>query len=300
MFFRPALLAAALIAAPLTAFAQFSSDPIPVFNGEVAPGAWLRIRNNNGRIEVREATGRNVTVTAVKRMDDDYSSDVKFDVVRDGGNVTVCAIWPATVRCDARGYEYDSDRWGRGERRTGKVDFTVMLPRGVKLIAATGNGVVTVRDAGADVEASSGTGEVSVLGAGGRVRASSGNGDIEVDRAQGDVHASTGNGAIRVATATGPVSASTGNGRIRVDMRSISNPADMSFSTGNGSITVRFPSDLSADIEASVPFRNFSTDFPIKMESGWGGHRVEGRIGNGGPRIHFSTGNGSVSIEKSS
>jgi len=139
-----------------------------------------------------------------------------------------------------------------------------------------------------------------VLGANGRVRASSGNGDIEVDRARGDVHASTGNGGIRVNTSTGPVSASTGNGSIRVDMAAISNPSEMEFSTGNGSITVRFPGNLSANIEANLPFRNFSTDFPMQMESGFSGHRIEGKIGNGGPRIRFSTGNGHVSIEKSS
>jgi DUF4097 and DUF4098 domain-containing protein YvlB len=300
MMRRLSTIALVIALAPVAAFAQNFSEPVQVFSGEVAQGAWLRIRNLNGRIEVREAPGRTVTVSAVKRMDDDVERDVKFTTVRDGANVTVCAMWPRTVSCDSEGYDYDSDNWGRRNRRTGRVDFTVSLPKGVKLVAATGNGVVAVRDAGAEVNASSGNGEVSVLGANGRVRASSGNGDIEVDRARGDVHASSGNGTIRVTTSTGPVSASTGNGSIRVDMASISNPSDMEFSTGNGSITVRFPANLSANIEANVPWRNMQTDFPMQMESRFSGRHIEGKIGNGGPRIRFSTGNGSVSIEKSS
>jgi hypothetical protein len=300
MIRRFSTLALAIALAPVFAFAQDYAAPVQVFSGEVPQGAWLRIRNLSGRIEVREAPGRTVTVTAVKRMDDDVDRDVRFTTVRDGANLTVCAVWPRTVQCDAEGYDYDSDdSWSR-RHRTGRVDFTVLLPRGVKLVAATGNGSVMVRDAGAEVNASSGNGEVSVLGANGRVKASSGNGDIEVDRARGDVHASTGNGGIRVNTSTGPVSASTGNGSIRVDMAAISNPSEMEFSTGNGSITVRFPANFSANIDANLPFRNFSTDFPMQMESGFSGHRIEGKIGNGGPRIRFSTGNGRVSIEKSS
>jgi hypothetical protein len=301
MSFRSTIIAAALFAGAPAAFAQGSSDPIEVFKGPVQSGAWLRIRSPNGRIDVRDGTGPNVTVTAVKRLDDYDRADVKFDVRRDGANVTVCAITPSTRRCDADGYDSrgsdydDSDRY---RRRSARIDFTAIVPRGVRILASTGNGVVTVRNAGAEVQASSGNGEVSVLGANGRVRASSGNGDIEVDHAEGDVHASSGNGRIKVSTSMGPVSASTGNGRIEVDMRTISNPGDMSFSTGNGSITVRFPSNLSADIEANVPYRNFSTDFPIRMESGWGGRRIDGKIGNGGPRLRFSTGNGRVSIEK--
>ena len=299
MIRRLSTIALAIALAPFGAFAQNSSEPVQVFSGEVAPGAWLRIRDLSGRIEVREAPGRTATVTAVKRMDDDVERDVRFTTVRDGANVTVCAIWPRTVSCDAEGYDYNSDNWGR-ERRTGKVDFTVMLPKGVRLVAATGNGSVMVRDAGAEVNASSGNGEVSVLGANGRVKASSGNGDVEVDHARGDVRASSGNGTIRVTTSTGPVSASTGNGSIRVDMAALSNPSDMEFSTGNGSITVRFPANLSADIEANVPWRNLETDFPMQLQSRFSGRRIEGKIGNGGPRIRFSTGNGRVSIEKGS
>jgi len=278
------------------------AQSVQVFNGPVAQGAWFRVRNFKGAIEVRETAGRNVVVTASRRGGSGDEEDVRFDVRRDGANVTVCAIWPRTTRCDANGYSDDGYRRrnDRSDRNVERVDFVVELPGGINLVAATGNGTVDVRNTGARVEASSGNGEVSVVAPGGGVRISSGNGDLEVDRARGEVDASTGNGDIRVSTSMGPVSASSGNGRIEVEMASLKGSEDMRFSTGNGSIDVGFPSNLSAVIDARVPYRNFETDFPIEMAARWGSGSVEGKIGNGGRRIRFSTGNGRVRIRKTS
>jgi hypothetical protein len=283
------------------AAAQVNSQPsTDVFNGVVAPGAWLRIRNHKGAIEVRESAGRNVVVRANRRSDSRYGGEVSFEVRRDGSNVTVCAIWPQTTRCDANGYDYDSysDQRNRNDGNVGRVDFVVELPRGIKLVAATGNGTVDIRNAGEEVEARSGNGEITVHGAGGRVTVASGNGDLDVDGARGDVEARTGNGDIKVSTSTGPVSARTGNGGIDVDMASLRGDSDMDFSTGNGSIEVRFPSNLSATVEANIASTEFESDFPILMAGGWTSRSVEGKIGSGGRRIHFSTGNGHVRIRK--
>lgn len=292
------VLAAFTISSPPAA-SQVTSEPsTQVFNGAVAPGAWFRIRNLKGSIDVREASGRNVVVSATRRSDSRSYGDVTFDVRRDGANVTVCAIWPRTTQCDASGYDYDYDSRARNDSRIGRVDFVVELPKGIKLVAATGNGTVDVRNTGAEVEARSGNGEVTVLGAGGRVTAASGNGDLEVKGARGDVQARTGNGDIEVSTSAGPVTARTGNGRIDVDMASLRGDDDMDFSTGNGSIDVRFPSNLSAVVEANVPFKNLETDFPVEMAARWSSRHIEGKIGNGGRRIRFSTGNGHVRIRK--
>lgn len=251
MFRAAAVVLVVLAFPPKPVPAQFSSQPVQVFSGEVASGAWLRIRNLRGAIDVREASGRNVVVTASTRQEEDDRGNVTFRIVRDGANVTVCAIWPRTSRCDAGGYDYDSDYRSRGDRQQGRVDFVVALPKGVRLVAA-----------------------------------------------HGEVDAHTGNGEIKVSTSSGPVSATTGNGGINVDMKSLSNMSDMDFSTGNGSIAVSFPSNLSATIEAHVSMKEFETDFPMEMASRWGGERIEGKIGRGGPRIRFSTGHGRVSIQK--
>lgn len=268
-----------------------------VFSGQVPAGGWLRVRTPHGDVKVDETSGNTVTVTARQRRGED-DEDARFDIKRDGNNVTVCAIVRATRRCDADGSD---TRWfgnGRGRDMT-RVDFTVSLPKGVRLLVSTGNGDVDVRGAGSDVEASSGNGEVTVNGAGGYVEASSGNGNIRVDHAGDHVEANSGNGDIVVTTARGPVSAHSGNGRINVEMAALANDKDdMDFNTGNGSIEVTFPANLSARIEANVNRNGFDTDFPIQLPGGWNSDHIRGTIGNGGPRIRFSTGNGHISIRK--
>ena len=265
-----------------------------VFSGQIPSGGWLRVRTPHGDIKVDEASGNTVTVTARQRRGDD-DDEARFDIQRDGNNVTVCAILRSTRRCDADG---ESTNWrGRGREMT-NIDFVVSLPKGVRLVASTGNGDVDVRSAGSDVEATSGNGEVTVNGAGGYVEASSGNGDVRVDHAGGHVEASSGNGDITVSTARGPVSAHSGNGRINVEMQSIAGDDDMDFTTGNGSISVSLPANVSARIEASVARNGFETDFPIQMPGGWNMEHIRGTIGNGGRRIRMSTGNGHISLKK--
>lgn len=285
-----------LLAAPLLlALSTPLTAQEPVFSGAVETGSWLRIRSMKGDIEVREATGRTAVVTARRRGRGRNDDQVRFEVKRDGRNVTVCAIWERTERCDAEGYNSYSRR---NDNDLEEVDFTVELPKGVKLVAATGNGEVMVRNAGAEVEARSGNGEVSVRGADGRVSASSGNGDITVDRAAGDVRARSGNGSIHVTTARGPVDAHTGNGQIEVEMASLVGSDDMEFTTGNGSINVAFPENLSARIEANVTYKDLRTDFPIEIPSRWSSRRVQGTIGDGKRQIRFATGNGRITIRK--
>ena len=290
------LLTALIVLTPALALAQGDlSTPREVFSGSIPAGSSLRIRGMKGNITVNETSGSTAKVTAVRGKGTRSVEGVTFEVKRDGSSVTVCSIYPQTRQCDEEGYE---SRSSRGRDELGSVNFMVELPRGVKLVAGTGNGEVRVRNAGADVDASSGNGEISVLGANGRVNASTGNGDVEVSEARGRVEASSGNGEIRIGTTTGPVSASTGNGRIEVKMNSLEAPGDMEFSTGNGSIELSMPANLSADIVAHVPMSRFESDFAMQLAGRFSGQKIEGKIGQGGRRIKMSTGNGHVSLRK--
>ena len=293
MLFRALL----LLAVPAAiAGAQSTDDKSEVFRGQIPQGSWLRVRTMKGDVQVREASGRDVIVTAKRRYGLRQRGDITFDVKKDGSNVTVCAMWERTRQCDADGYSSNSSRgWDSNE---GNADFVVELPHGLKLVAATGNGEVTVRGASDEVEATSGNGEVTVDGAGSSVLAASGNGDIRVDRAGGPVKAHSGNGDIRVTTARGPVEANTGNGKIDVDMASLSDSGDMQFNTGNGSITLTAPANLAAEIEANVPYDHFSTDFSVSVPAHWNSRRIQGTIGGGGRRIRFNTGNGRITLRK--
>ncbi len=289
MLSRTSYLIAVASFLPVAASAQDSRE---VFRGEVPADSWLRLRTSQGDIEVREGSGRTAVVKARVQGSGERPT---FEVKRDGASVTICAIYETTTRCDAEGYE---NRWNRRDGRHASADFIVELPRGVKLLAATGNGDVETRGATAEVRASSGNGELTVDGAGSRVNANTGNGDVEVRGAKGPVDVSSGNGDITVTTTAGPVTASSGNGRIQVSMESLREDGNMSFTTGNGTIELTLPSNLSADIDANVGMRSFESDFPMQLPGRWGNGRIEGKIGNGGRRIRLSTGNGRVILRK--
>src|SRR5215204_5879592 len=84
----------ALLAVPaLLGVSTPSAAQEPVFSGSIETGSWLRIRSLKGDIDVRETSGRTAVVTARRRSRGRNDEQVRFEIKRDGGNVTVCGIW---------------------------------------------------------------------------------------------------------------------------------------------------------------------------------------------------------------
>ena len=262
------------------------------FSERVPAGAWLRVHSTHGDIRVTEASGDRAEVIGRKSGDD--ADDLEITTVRNGDDVTICAIFEGS-QCDAEGMR-SSRKWSHNGE--GSVDFEVRLPRGVKLRVLSGNGEVMVSGATAEVEAASGNGAVSVASSGGPVRASSGNGDIDVSQAGGEVTARSGNGDVRVTTRSGPVSAYTGNGSIDARMAALTGAEDMSFRTGNGDITVMLPANFEGEVDARLPNGRLESDFPLRVEGRLDPRRLRATIGRGGRRISIMSGSGGAEIRK--
>jgi hypothetical protein len=259
--------------------------------GRVASGATFSVRHFNGPIEVREASGDRVELTASRRSG--RGTDLTFEVENVSDGVRLCAVWRGRSACDTgrgRGWGWDD---GPPSSR-----LTILLPKGVRLNANTGNGDVTVDRASNDVEIRSGNGDVHIRMTAGRVDVSTGNGELEIDGATGPVRANTGNGRVYVQTSSGPVNARTGNGEIDVRMRALAGDADMSFATGNGAVTVSLPASFSGEIDASTGRGEFRSDFPIEISGRLNPRHVRGTIGAGKARIRMSSGNGALELRK--
>ncbi|MGI8497578.1 MAG: DUF4097 family beta strand repeat-containing protein [Gemmatimonadaceae bacterium] len=273
-----------------------STDSTFNWSGTMAPGSTLRIHDVTGSIDVIPAGGGTAEVHGERRSNwRGKSDDITFQVIKDGNDVVVCAFYTDNGRCDAHGIRSEHDGW-RDHHASARL--SVKLPNGVHLHAASGNGDVSVRDAGADVEVASGNGRVTVGGAKGEVRASSGNGDITIDRVTGRVSARTGNGQVRVSTTSGPVSAASGNGSIDVRMDGIQGSDDMDFRTGNGRITVELPASFSGEIDARQGSGHFDSDFPLTLQGRMSGGHVRGTIGKGGRYLRMSSGSGNIALKK--
>jgi len=136
-------------------------------------------------------------------------------------------------------------------------------------------------------------------------------GNIQVDNVNGDLEISNVNGEITMNEVGGSASADTVNGDVKISFKSISNNANMAFSSLNGDLDITFPNSLKANVKAKSDMGDIFTDFDmvvadqkpqvetdnssntykVKIEQ-W----VQGKINGGGPEMIFKTFNGDILI----
>jgi DUF4097 and DUF4098 domain-containing protein YvlB len=275
MFALTAVTGLSMMASPGAAAAQVTTNTKEVFtwSGEVPAGRWIRIRNMNGPVNVVAATGRSVEITAVARWRRGSPEIVRFDVQRlaeRGGepSVLVCALWGSST-CSERGYQ------SRGSNRTNEndvsIEFTVRVPRGVRVAAATVNGNVKIADAAAEVEASTVNGDVDIAASGGPIRGSTTNGNVT---ARADV---LGSG----------VAGGGGAGAV---------PVAVKLETVNGRVALTLPQSVDANLDLRTVNGTIRTDYPITVSGRLDPKRITSQLGRGGGMVSLSTVNGSVEL----
>src|SRR5919206_3440527 len=247
------------LAAPAVAQQQ-STDNTFTWDGKMAAGSWLRIRNLNGSVNVERADGDVAQVRGEKQWRRGDPRLVRFQVIKDGDNVTVCALWDEDDLCDETGYH--SHGHHHDEDNDVSVRFTVRLPNGVKMDASTVNGGVDVRGA------------------------------------QAEVVANTVNGRVDASSTTGPVNANTVNGSVHVRMDALTGDGDLTLSTVNGSVTAELPAKLDAELELETVNGNVRTDYPLTVTGRLDPHHIRGTIGSGGRRLRLKTVDGSIELRK--
>jgi Putative adhesin len=179
------------------------------------------------------------------------------------GDVLVCALWGEDSRCDENSYESHSHHhgWDDGDNDVA-VQFTVLVPAGIKVLASTVNG------------------------------------DVEVSGVTRDVDASTVNGHVDATSDGGPVEAKSVNGSVDAEMHSVGDAGSLDYRSVNGSVHVTLPADLKADIELSTVNGSVRSDFPISVSGSLEPKHLRGTIGGGGVPVHIDTVNGSIELRK--
>jgi len=151
--------------------------------------------------------------------------------------------------------------WMRG-RTNGSVSYHLTVPRGIRLVAETVNGGITLR--GVD----------------------------------GDFSASTVNGGVRIEDARGKVDVSTTNGSIQAEMDAVTKNADMAFSTTNGAVTVTLPEDVATTLRLRTTNGGIHVDFPVEVRGERSRRRLDAELNGGGGTLRVSTTNGSINIKR--
>jgi len=207
----------------------------------------------------------------------------------------------------------------RSRRRT-ETRYEVSVPRGVRVIARSTSGDVTVRGTGAAVEASSTSGDVRVDDASGRIELSSVSGDVNASELKGTIEATSVSGSVEVENADGEVHANTTSGDITLDRISsrdieasttsgeisftgdVANDGRYEFHSHSGTIELLIPGSSNARFSVETFSGDLDTDFPITLQPGDRSsrrpRRFEFSIGNGGARVIAETFSGDLEIRK--
>lgn len=261
------MLASAVVAAALAlpasgAGAQESSTDFH-WEGAVAAGRTVIVRNLNGSVRVERGSGRSVVIDARKRWRRGDPERVRIEVRTVGGDdVLACALWGEEASCDENGYHNNRSRRGRNnDNNDVSVEFTVRVPDGVRLDLNTVNG------------------------------------DLLIAGATAEVAARTVNGSIDASSLGGPVRAETVNGSIKAQMGNAGNE-DLSYSTVNGSITVTVPRSLSAELQMQTVNGGIESDFPLTVSGRINPRRISATVGGGGRRLSLKTVNGSIRLRQ--
>jgi DUF4097 and DUF4098 domain-containing protein YvlB len=233
------------------------------WNAPMSSPATLFIRNTNGSVEVKPATGGNVQVTAdMKWRRGDPKHDISFKTVKTASGVIVCAVW-GDGTCSESKYEAKKPSFSIGSFSNGSdasVNFTVYVPTGVKVDVMTMNGSI-----GAALTA--------------------------------PMKARTINGTIKVATSVGPVDAETVNGDVDVRMTTLAGDGPVRAHAITGSVAAYLPQKFDGSVEMESSIGTVASDFPGTSTKD-GEKKFTASLGAGTRTVDIGTVTGSAVLRK--
>jgi len=145
-----------------------------------------------------------------------------------------------------------------------------------------------------------GDGRITVTGVKGDVDTWSGDGAQEINAVDGMLKARTGDGRIVASGRFDGLDLNTGDGRIEVTAQANSTVSrEWNLRTGDGSVTLRLPDKLAADVELHTSDGHISVDLPITVSGKLGGNDIRGKMNGGGRLLSVHTGDGSITVGRS-
>jgi DUF4097 and DUF4098 domain-containing protein YvlB len=236
----------------------------------------------------------------------------------------------ASVRVEAAppseiGVQVTTEGWRIGdggvsitETQSGnRVEIEVRRPRGNSAFSLRRHSIAVVVSVPtpADLDVRTGDGSIDVSPLSGNLALRTGDGSITADGLQGEILLQAGDGSIKATGLAGQLEAHTGDGHIdvrgrfdRLDLHSgdggIETVAEQgsrvesawSLRSGDGSITLRLPEDLGAELDAHTGDGRIEVERSVTVSGRISDSAVKGKIGAGGPPIQIHTGDGSIHL----
>ncbi|MGB6386805.1 MAG: DUF4097 family beta strand repeat-containing protein [Terriglobales bacterium] len=132
-----------------------------------------------------------------------------------------------------------------------------------------------------------------------KVNVHTGDGAVLAKGLEGDLDFTTGDGSLEIEDVDGSLHAHTSDGRVEVEARPGSQLREAwNISSSDGSLTLRLPGDLAADIALHTSDGSITTNIPIAVQGNFGHHDIHGKMNGGGNLLTVHTSDGSVTLDK--
>ena len=178
-----------------------------------------------------------------------------------------------------------------------KVSVLLRVPKTADLDVHTGDGSIEAQPVSGRLRLSTGDGSITAEGLEGDVRLHSGDGSIKAKGLSGRLNAETGDGSMDVRGRFEVLDLHTGDGSIEAAAESGSKLEEAwSLSSGDGSITLRLPDGLGADLDAHTGDGGIVLERPASLTGTVHENTVRGKLGPGGLLLKVRTGDGSIRL----
>ena len=183
---------------------------------------------------------------------------------------------------------------------TRSVRIDVSLPRKSDVNIHTGDGAVEMEPIEGMVRVWTGDGSIYAHGLRGDLNLRTGDGSIEASDLDGQLVAATGDGHVNVRGRFDHLDVSSGDGSVEAEaMQGSALREGWNLHTGDGSMTLRVPPTLKADLDASTGDGHITVDLPVEVSGEWHPRReLRGTLNGGGPTLRLHSGDGSIHLEK--
>ncbi len=204
--------------------------------------------------------------------------------------------------------------------RIGDSKLEVWVPVGVRVVAHSTSGDVTVKGTKAEVDARSTSGDVIVTDATDHIVIESVSGDVRASQLNGDVRSESVSGTIEIRDATGEVRAETTSGDVSligVTSRSVfattvsgevdydgtvDNNGRYEFHSHSGGIRLGIPESTSAQFSVETFSGSLDSEFSITLQPGQRStgrpRRFEFKLGSGSARITAESFSGDIVLAR--
>jgi hypothetical protein len=245
-----------------------------------------------------------VSTASADQWKRDYAVSGKPEVHLSTGDGSVeFTVWDrkqVSVSVYTEGWQIGSDGIKIEEHQNGdRVEVTLHTPHTNWCLFCNRSIHVDVtlpRDANIDVH----TGDGSIRGS--RVRGNlflhTGDGSIQVEDIDGEISAHSGDGGIHVDGRFDALRVDTGDGSIHAGVdRGSKMSSAWYLHSGDGSIEVRLPEDLSANLDVRTGDGSIRSDLSLS-DSDQRRHSLRGKLNGGGPLLELRSGDGSIHLRK--